>query len=229
MALDVRQALFGRESVLRPVDIETVCRAGRFCLHERRLGGVRGGLEAVLAPAPVDRFEIHVDPEPAGGWATVPVGLRGTVQRHRLRFRAAHEIGHSFFYDRSAEVPRRSLGNSRQQEEFCDRFAAELLLPSEVVAAVEPSPRALVELATRYDVSLQMATRSFSAHRPDLLVALLVEGAGQFERQWAAGDRHLPTGWWRKMEAVVRFCNPESIEALPMPARNQVLLFAERS
>jgi hypothetical protein len=243
VAVEVRRALLASEQVLRPlIDIGAVCRAGRFCLRERRLGGARGGLEAVLAPAPVNRFEIHVDPEPLGGWRPVPYLLRGAIQRQRLRFRVAHEIGHSFFYDRSAEVPRRHIGNSQRQEEFCDRFAADLLLPRDVVAATEPSPQALVALAVRYDVSLQLAVRSFSAQWPDLLVALLVQGPEGFERQWTAGDLHLPVGWWRdrwlhslsrwgqfELKAVAKAWRVLSVQALRLPERNQVLLFGWRS
>lgn len=240
-AAKVRQAVLGVGSPLRPLgDILDICRLGRFSVRERPLGGARGGLEAVLAPAPEDSFEIHVDPEPAGGWGNIPDAVRPILRRHRLRFRIAHEIAHSFFYARDEAVPHRRVGNSREQEEFCDRFAAEFLLPAAVVARVERSAPALVDLAARYDVSLQMAVRSFSAQWPAAMVALLLERAGSVERQWAAGDEHLPDGWWRsgdfdgfsameriEIEVFARSFGLEHSQVAVLPERCQVLLIGE--
>lgn len=243
VALAVRSSLWGSVAALSPVgDIAEVCRLGGFRLRERPLGGARGGLEAVIAPVPEDRFEIHVDPEPLGGWTAVPHAMRDTLRRQRLRFRVAHEIAHSFFYVRDGSVPKRSLGNSRRQEEFCDRFAAEFLLPGKVVAATKHSASALVELSRRYDVSLQVVVRSFAAQWPEAMVALLVAKPGALERQWAAGDQHLPPGWWRQadghglsdwekfeVEALERACGLAGVQALSLPERRQVLLLGRCS
>lgn len=242
LALSVRSSLLGAAASSRPLgDVAEICRAGGFRLRERPLGGARGGLEAVIAPAPEDRFEIHVDPEPRGGWGNVPEPMRATLRRQRLRFRVAHEIAHSFFYERDGSMPRRSLGNSRRQEEFCDRFAAEFLLPSGVAAATECSASALLGLSRRYDVSLQVAARSCAAQWPEVTIALLVAKQGTLMRQWAAGEHHLPEGWWRQaekyelsrwerfeVEALERACGFAGVQALPLAERKQVLLVGRR-
>lgn len=241
IAARMRQLLLGAADAMRPLrDIRELCRLGRFRMRERRLGGARGGLEAVLAPAEGDHFEIHVDPEPRGGWDRVPAPARATLQRQRLRFRVAHEIAHSFFYERDGSVPRRRLAPSAQQEEFCDRFAAELLLPGAVVASAERSAPGLVDLATRYDVSLQMAARSFAGQWPSAIVALFVQRPGVLERQWSAGDGHLPAGWWRngpprglsswesfEVEALARAWGLDGTQALALPDRQQVVVVRE--
>lgn len=236
----VRHSLFKTTDVLRPVgDIRDLCRVGRFCLRERRLGGARGGLEAVLAPAARDRFEIYIDPEPPGGWARIPPHLKVSLQRQRLRFRVAHEIAHSFFYERNGAVPRRRLAGSEQQEEFCDRFAAEFLLPRDAVSEAGGSAEGLVRLAERFDVSLQLAARSFAGRERGVLVALFLCREEGLRRQWVAGDDQLPTGWWRNVDlnglarseelatkASLRSGLLADCEVLPLPERGQLLLVA---
>lgn len=221
IAMRLRRSLFGGGDALAPLgDIRKICRRGRFRLLERRLGGARGGLEAVLAPAKGDRFEIHVDPEPFGGWGSVPPDMRVMLRRQRLRFRVAHEMAHSFFYDREGAVPCRRLAGSRRQEDFCDRFAAEFLLPSEAVRAVEGSAKNLVDLAERFDVSLQVAVRSFAGQWEGGVVALFIYRQGELQRQWASGDDHLPIRWWRHLDAY----RGEGCQVLPLPQRQQLLV-----
>lgn len=54
----------------------------------------------------------------------------------RGRFSIAHELGHTFFYNLDYEPPRRLEGlpyPDDSEELLCDRFAAELLMPSNIV------------------------------------------------------------------------------------------------
>lgn len=235
LAARVRRAVFGaRNPLTTPLDLDELCRLGGFRVRERRLGGARGGLEGVLAPARGDRFEIHVDPEPPGGWSRIPAAVRQSLRRQRLRFRVAHEVAHSFFYDRDGDVPRRRLGDSLRQEEFCDRFAAELLLPGVAVASTAQTARAVFELSTQFDVSLQLAARSFAGHWQQATVALFVGRLGRYECQWKAGE--LPSGWVDETLELEHFDDSpasfrmpaawdmEHLDALTLPERQQMLV-----
>src|SRR5690242_2911121 len=94
LARQVRRDVLGIGSEDQPiVDLRPLLKAGRFSLRHARLFGREGGLQALLAPRPNNRFSIEVDAEPAGGWGRFPAGLRAEVELQRLRFRVCHEIG----------------------------------------------------------------------------------------------------------------------------------------
>jgi hypothetical protein len=147
---------------------------GGFHLRPGRLSARGGGIEAALAPLADGRFALTVDTEPRGGWGSVSPELREELDRHRLRFRVAHEIGHSFFYDRSGTRPRRVAPGSAEQERWCDRFASALLLPPSVVVSTPPTPKSLLRLQRRFDVSLHVAVRALARVHRDRFLALLV-------------------------------------------------------
>jgi hypothetical protein len=171
-------------------DLASICRTGRFRVHERRLDAAGGGPEAMLSPERRDRFDVWVDPTPRGGWTHIPQALRPTLRRQRVRFRVAHEIGHSFFFRRTDGEPCRVLRDSPEQEAFADDFARMLLVPPAAVARTPPIPRVIVSLQKRFDVSLEVAVRAFAALHPDVAVALLL---------WAEGSEpasnHLTIQW----------------------------------
>jgi hypothetical protein len=55
-----------------------------------------------------------------------------TSARHRWVF--AHELGHTFFYDRRSSPPRKPYSaNDPEEEQLCHRFASELLMPRKQV------------------------------------------------------------------------------------------------
>lgn len=71
----------------------------------------------------------------------------------------AHEIGHTFFYDKSFDPPMKVHGNSENSEEtLCQQFAAELLLPYHRMVDLIPSQltiESLVVLSKIYGVPLR--------------------------------------------------------------------------
>jgi hypothetical protein len=164
----------GPDSLAAPLDIERLCRRGRFDLEEVSLHGAEGKLQALLFPAARDRFSILVDTEPPGGWANVDPVMRPTLHDHRLRFRVCHEVAHTFFFDRSGPVPRPLAGPSARQERFCDGFASKILIPPKAIASLPASAASVVELHEQFRVSLEVATRAFAAVHRDALMALYV-------------------------------------------------------
>lgn len=163
--------------------IESICAVAGVVVRQIPLRGAQGGLEASLTPR-VGGFEVTVDTEPRGGWGLVPSHLREMLQRHRLRFRIAHELGHTFFYDRSGDRPRRIVPDSEEQEVFCDEFARAFLIPSAAIPPRLANPRVVAELSRSYDVSLEVAARATAAHSPDLWLGLYVRRSGKTSPQW---------------------------------------------
>jgi hypothetical protein len=161
-------------SLAKRIEFDRLLSLGRFDLRRKSLGAIGGGIEATLTPQPENRFALSVDTEPRGGWDSVTPSLREDLARHRLRFRIAHEIGHSFFYDRVGQRPRRTLAASEAQERWCDRFASALLMPPSAVAQRRATPRSVLSLQTHYDVSLHVAVRAFARVHHDRFAALLV-------------------------------------------------------
>ena len=188
-----RAAVAGGESP-RLGDLHALCRTGRFRVIERQMGGHSGGSEAVLLPQPGNRFHIWVDPAPRGGWDRIAPSLRNDLRRHRLRFRVAHEIGHSLFYRRSGGEPCRILGDSAEQERFADDFARALLVPAGLASGVPPTPGGVLGLQVRCDVSLEVAVRGFAAVRSRASVLLAYWAPTQELApnsavvQWASAD-----------------------------------------
>lgn len=180
-------------------DLTELLTLGRFDLRLGALSARGGGIEAALAPRGDDRFALLVDTEPPDGWASVPPGLHQQLARHRLRFRVAHEIGHSFFYDRSGECPQRLVFDSPDQERWCDRFASALLVPPPVVAATQATPQALLRLQRDFDVSVQVAARAWARVHRERFVALLVARGPRppyLRVQWQKRHAAPAPRWW---------------------------------
>jgi hypothetical protein len=89
----------------------------------------------------------------------------------RRRFSIAHEIGHTFFYNLDHDPPiqifprecRRLLGD-KKEEDICNAFARELLIPRELVQQdIEHSScsnlQMIIDLAAKYVVSPEVAAR----------------------------------------------------------------------
>jgi hypothetical protein len=186
----------GVASSRRLASVDELCAAAHVDLERVDLGACENGVQALLAPRRGGRFLLRVDPTPAGGW-TAPDALRDHIARHRERFLICHELAHTLFYDRNGDRPRRLVGDSPQQEAWCDRFAADLLVPPQAVRRHAPSPATVLSLAQRYDVSLQLAVRTVAAAHPGSFVALLVRRGRigpPLRVQWQS---HAPTGrWW---------------------------------
>lgn len=208
-------------------DLRELCRVGRFRIVERELSGARGGVEAMLLPQAANRFRIWVDPTPPGGWNRINPTVRSTLRRHRLRFRVAHEIAHSFFYQRDGGVPRRAVPDSPEQEDFADAFARALLIPTDAARATRPTAQDVVALHERYDVSLQVAVRAVTEMNPGLSAALLYWPSGSpvaestATLQWCTSDlRHS----WRDVASAMRGGYWES----GLPTSGSIILWSRR-
>jgi hypothetical protein len=206
-----------------PVDLSSICAMAGARVRVSRLGGKEGEQEAMLAPLPGDRFGISVDPTPRGGWRHVPRHRRAELKRHRTRFRIGHELGHALFYSRGGSEPRRRLLDSTAQEEFCDSFSRELLIPRSLAKQASPTPEGLVYLQATCDVSLELAARAMSCAQPHLHIALWYEGSPSegLSLQWgSAGSPRLPPAQPRRSTSA----HLKWIEA-----RQQLLLVKPRS
>jgi len=191
-AARLRHALLGELGPADPIrDIAALCSAAGCRLEEKELRGTGGGLQALLIPVG-DRFEVVVDARPPARGHHAGARLQAEVHRHRLRFRVAHELAHTLFFQRIPKL-RRRVPNSLDQERFCDEFAAELLVPSVAARACRPSGPAIVALHRRFDVSLEVAGRSVAAAQPELACWLAVlprDGSGFLQWRSKATYRH---------------------------------------
>jgi hypothetical protein len=173
LAAAVRSAVLPAGRRDRPLaDYRAVARAGRLRISQETLSAAAGQEEALLIPLHGNAFSIAVDPAPKGGWSRIRPAVRADLRRHRHRFRVAHEIAHTFFYERGGARPRRLLRGSAEEEEFCDEFARALLLPVAAVRKRRPSPASVFSLHRDYDVSVEVAARAVAASRPGTQVAL---------------------------------------------------------
>jgi hypothetical protein len=169
---DLLDGQLDREAPMHNLD--SICTDANVVVERRRLRGAEGGIEATLTPLDGDRFKIVVDPEPPGGWDRIDPAVRADLERQRHRFRVAHELGHTLFYDRSAGRPRRRVAVTRREEAFCDRFAQALLLPDGAVAKCAPSPGEVLRIQREYDVSLETCVRAFADMHGGVFFGLLV-------------------------------------------------------
>ncbi len=111
-----RRALTGETDM--PVDVTALIDVLGWRTERARLRAAEGGTQALLIPSTRGDFCLVVDPRPAPGQRASP--------RVLWSIRAAHEVGHVFFYRRGCP-PRRSLPANPAEEDFCDAFAAALL------------------------------------------------------------------------------------------------------
>ncbi len=144
-----------------PIDVDALAAALGCCVEEvDRLP--EGGIEASLLPhVECDRFTIRVDPTPRAGWGPTPPEAVRAIRRHRRRFRIAHELAHLFSYARRAGTgPVRLHPTTPWEETLCDETARALLVPPAALAPLRPSATTPFLIATRFDVSLELAARA---------------------------------------------------------------------
>ncbi len=150
-----------------------------------------GGAQGFLIPRP-GGFLVEIDPEPRGGWQSVPPSLRSQLERHRKRFLIAHELTHTLFYEDHPTGPRRLVPDSPRQESFCDELARTLLVPLDAAAELPFDPQSAVEIQRRFDVSMEVALRGLvAAHRDAGAAWLLLQESDETLVQWTSADRRL--------------------------------------
>lgn len=162
------------------------------------LGGSEGGPQGLLTPLPRGGYRIEVDPSPPLGAGPRSGVLRDEIDRHRMRFVAAHEIAHTLFYWQGRGGPERLLGDSPAQERFCDALAAALLVPPTAAAQMTLHPQSVVELHKRFDVSIEVAARALvDAHGDGVAWLMIVpDDASEPWVQWGAERSSEAVGPW---------------------------------
>jgi hypothetical protein len=236
LAAVVRRLHFGRDSDAPLIDLEAVARQAGVEIRRASFGAAPGGTEAILLPRDDGGFTAAIDPVPPGGWGSMPPGLLRGVEEHRTRFRIAHELGHTFFYCRSAGRPRRRESPGRSSEErFCDEFARALLVPPSAARTVPAAPDGIIMLHRRYRVSIEVAARSLAAHHPDRpsLAIFRAAGLSQLHLQWGIFRNGLRESALRAAVAATGIANRDcgvlanpDIAVKVLPRRRQVLAVA---
>ncbi len=117
-------------------------------------------------------------PSPTESWQGAFATSEQSFLASLVRFRVAHEFAHTFFYRRGVP-PRRAHHPGRVEEQFCDRFAAALLVrPSDALTAHEIGAAEVVALATKAAVPLFVALDAVVIANPR---ASYFAGVGHFE------------------------------------------------
>lgn len=172
LATVVRESVWGIGPHEPVTDLQPLLDLGRFDLSEADLAVDRGGQEAMMFPGAKGRLYIRVDSRPKQPWGTQNLTLQAQTRRHRLRFRVAHEVAHSFFYDRTGRSQKRSRRSTPAEERFCDLFAGALLIPTQAVAGTCPDAERVIQLHEFFDVSVEMAARRVAEVHAGLGVAV---------------------------------------------------------
>lgn len=135
------------------VDLDGICKASSIDVEVRAMENTT--IESLLIPSMSGGFSVIVREQAIRGYST-------SNTAHRLRFRVAHEIAHSLFYD-DGFPPRRAIRHSPEEELFCDEFARALLVPQERVMDVRDASR-IFALRDELDVSLQLVAHAVCRH-----------------------------------------------------------------
>jgi hypothetical protein len=158
----------------KPIDVEVLAKRLGCDVEYCELGARGGGIEAALLPDSLeDRFVVRVDATPPSGWGGLTGSARRLTARHRRRFRIAHELAHTCFYARQVgHPPRRIAPLTHEEELLCDEIARAILVPPKSASALPPVADSAFQIASRFDVSLEVGARALAAAHPGLTAAL---------------------------------------------------------
>jgi IrrE N-terminal-like domain len=144
---------------------------------------------------PVQAEGIFVDDPTEGARIVLPPPEHGMTAsgRRRLNFTVAHEIAH-FVIRRTLTdvVPLSTLklrSGSSEEEQLCNAFAAELLMPaSKIRHELSPQkldPEAILRLSERFDVSVKALLCRARDFFPDAVQSII----------WASADGRISPDW----------------------------------
>ena len=199
LALQVRRSAIGNSSGW--CDLTRLCIAGGFrTILSDFSDDERPTHSALLIPRIDGTFDIVVDPQPrVQSTRSTPFPQAAIpTQAHRFRFRVAHEIGHSFFYNRTARPPSRLLPFSPAEEKFCDEFASALLVPPHDVRAYPADTTSVFDIHQEFQVSVQAAAHSLAHAYPEVsIIGLLHYRHVRTNREgdrviWSHGPAFIP-------------------------------------
>lgn len=168
IARQLRQELGLGLDPLDLIRLLEVARAGGFRAVVTFVKKKKFWYQARLVPEDNNTFLIELVIVDAQNNKTVQL-IQLTNIPPQLKFQFAHEVAHSFYFDRTGERPTRQQINDEREERFCDEFARCFLFPMEVIGIQEcnNSPERKLEhlflLSDEFGVSREMAGRQFSA------------------------------------------------------------------
>lgn len=228
----VRARMLGQAAARDPLpDLKAVASLAGAEVVQRDLAAGADGCQALLIPIQGGRFRVVVDATPRGGWSEAHRSLQREVADHRMRFRIAHELGHTFFYRRAPDsAPTRNFACSPAEERFCDEFARSLLLPASLVKNSR-SLAELLSLHSRYFVSVEVVVRTL-ADVTRAEVALFYWGSAhdQLSVQWTNVKSGARLDRWSHAiaRALSRCCATKvgAANAVLLRGRNQALVVA---
>ena len=225
-AIALRKGLSANDARVDVLELAKVlgCR-----VSSRRLSEA-GTVQADLCPdTSRDLFYLRVDSEPANGWGDIAPSLREATARHRLRFRVGHELGHTFFYERrKGESPRRARRWTKGEEEWCDEFARQLLVPATSAEALPATADSVFRLQSKFDVSLEVAARALASAHGKATVAIWFwppdaeELQESLLRQWVSCEAPALRHWRRSSVVANALADGESkglLASLSRPSR----------
>ncbi|HEX6752309.1 MAG TPA: ImmA/IrrE family metallo-endopeptidase [Solirubrobacterales bacterium] len=220
---DAARRAWGVEPAAR-LDVDEVCARLGIEVEERRLGG-GGGIQALLVPKR-SGFKIEVDPEPTRGWPA-DESIRSALRRHRRRFLLCHELAHTLFYSYGEAGPERLVYDSPEQEVFCDELARSLLVPAAVAGAVPFRPRSVVELQRRFDVSMEVATRSVATAQEKGDAWLLLRQDDAIKVQWTSATNGRTAKMLARLRKAIERAAGSTASTARLPTAD-VLFLAQR-
>ena len=177
------------------------------CVREsrRRIGAhaaAHGGLERFLAARNIT--DVATDDALKADGALVPLGtgfkagfrmvLRRDLPESRINFTVAHEICHTFFYERVPEIKFASHAVDQEEEHLCNCGAEEILMPALDVRRREKdkpiSLDVLLTMAAHYRVSVAamlIRLRRLGLWRAELFLwHEMTNGTFAVKRAWGA-------------------------------------------
>ena len=179
----------------------------------RRRGGLRAmavrSLEPFLALRNIT--DVAIDDGLNADGALVPLGedfragfrmvLRRDLPEGRINFTVAHEICHTFFYERVPEIKFTSCAVDQEEERLCNCGAEEMLMPTLDVKRCARNEAVSLDvlemMAARYRVSVAAALirlRRLGLWRAELFLwQRLTNGAFAVKRAW--GSRLVDWQW----------------------------------
>lgn len=202
LAIDTRVAIIGHSSGW--CDLRRISLAGGFRTKRSPFqSGSESNHSALLVPRKDGSFDVLVDTVSRNRVDEIASASSErtytATDTHRFRFRVAHEIGHSFFYDRRSRPPIRLLSFSRDEERFCDEFASALLVPPPDVASYTADTSSVFDIHKKYEVSVQAAAHSLARVHPGVSILGLLRyrhlrtGRVGDRVLWSHGPAFIPT------------------------------------
>lgn len=145
-----------------------------------------GGSQALLVPLIIGGFSILVDNKPTTEqeWERLALPEQEPLEKALVKYRVAHEIGHTLFFKPGAPpqriVPNNRLMPNKAEETFCNEFAAALLVsPERAIEVYSQGPEKVIEATREYSINAYAWLLSANQYEPISAYAGSVQHDGQ--------------------------------------------------